>query len=293
MSGIDLPTTRRLVLRYLAGVSRSPGAPLNVADLEAQIGQWWSEEQGRSTPPTNGEWRLCLRPGGLPKVHEVIWDLVAQRVVTPSTVGPTDDPDGRSAIRNWSYLRLTDYGAQVVKAQQWSPHDPDGYLKEFSRQAPKLTQAYHIYVEEALGCFVSGRYLATAVMLGAASEGAMLDLFQSLTDAMKANGRMPEVEAFERKLNKARSVFEKYGEFRKHFDSLRAKLPPNLNDDLDLQLDGVFNLIRYYRNSSGHPTGSQVERMAAFTSLVLFLPYCKRTEDVGSWLRGHAKELDK
>ncbi len=218
-----------------------------------------------------------------PPIQEAIWDLIIERVLTVESKGNF----------GWDHLRVTDFGAEVVKEQRWSPYDPDGYLKELASQAPRATHLCGIYVEEALRCFRGGSYLATAVMLGAASEGVVLDLFNSLLEGMKANGQMPEASGYETKLNKARSVFEKYKEFKKYFEPIRVKLPSTLNDDLDLQLDGVFNLIRYYRNSSGHPTGTQVERMAAFTSLVLFVPYCKRVEDVGNWLVSNAEELNK
>lgn len=291
---MDLSTARRLVLKHLTEVPRQPGTAINVVDLETRVAQFWSEEQGNRMPPREGDWRVRLRPGGLPKVHEVIWDLVTQGVLTLSTVSNSDDFNGGAhSFRNWCYLRLTDYGAEVATEQRWSPYDPAAYLKALANQAPKSSKLCGIYVEEALRCFRSGSYLATAVMLGAASEGVVLDLFKSLLDAMKTNGRMPEASGYETKLNKTQSVFEKHKEFKKYFEPIRAKLPGSLNDDLDLQLDGVFNLIRYYRNSSGHPTGTQVERMAAFTSLVLFVPYCKRVEDVGNWLLSNAKELNK
>jgi hypothetical protein len=84
MREIDPPAIRKLVLRYLSQLSRSPGAPIEVWDLEGRIGEWWSKEQGESTPPTNGDWAVRLGPEGVPKVHEVVWDLVVQRVLTLS-----------------------------------------------------------------------------------------------------------------------------------------------------------------------------------------------------------------
>ena len=128
-------------------------------------------------------------------------------------------------------------------------------------------------------------------MLGAASEGVIIDLFQRLAVAMKTNGKMPEVSGYEEKLKKEPSVFNKYEIFKKYFTPLKSKLPSELTDDIDLQLDGAFNLIRYYRNSSGHPTGAHVDRMSAYTSLILFVPYCKRIEKVGDWLEFNAEKL--
>jgi hypothetical protein len=289
MTGIDLSAARRLVLKYFAQLSQRPESPVEVHALEQQVGQWWSEEQGDSTRPSNGDWTDRLGSDGVPKVHEVVWDLVVQRVLTLSRF----QAQFRQQAQSWKYLRLTNYGAEVVREQHWSPVDPDGYLREFAEQSSRSSELCRIYTEEALRCFRGGCYLATAVMLGAASETVMLDLFKTLAEAMKENSQMPEVSSYEIALSKTQSVFKKYKEFKKHFEHIRAILPRELNDDLDVQLDGVFTLIRYYRNSSGHPTGTLVERMAAFTSSVLFVPYCKRIEEVSKWLRDNAKRLNK
>jgi hypothetical protein len=130
-------------------------------------------------------------------------------------------------------------------------------------------------------------------MLGAASEGIVNELFRRFTAALRAAG-VPEAPSVEAKIGKEQSVYRKYGTFRKHFDSLvRPKLPPELGDDLNVQFDGVFNLIRFYRNDAGHPTGTRIERMSAFTSLVLFVPYCKRVEELVNWLDANPGALSK
>jgi hypothetical protein len=263
---IDIETARRLVLNFLAAHSSfGQGVNDGVSDIEGSI----ESQAGTLTAQDQS------------KVHEVIWDLIVQRVLTVESKGSY----------KWAFLKLTDFGKDVVREQQWSPYDPGGYLTEFTNQAPKLAKLCHMYAAEALSCYRSGCYLATAVMLGAASEGAVLNLFDRLASAMEANGKLPEVAGYQTKLGKAAGVFGKYEIFKRHFTPLRDKLPNDLTDDLDLQLDGVFNLIRYYRNSSGHPTGTPVERTAAFTSLVLFVPYCKRIEAVGDWLESHSGEL--
>ncbi len=288
MMSIDLPSARRLVLAYLAQLSKSPGAPFDMPTLENQIGQWWSEEQGDSQPPNSRDWARRLGPDGVPKLHEVVWDLVVQRVLTFSSF----QAQGLVQAQTWKYLRLTEYGAEVVREQSWSPYDPDGYLRELSVQAPTLSQHCGMYVAEALQCFRGGCYLATVVMLGAASEGIVLELFRRFAAALRAGG-VPEAESVESKIDKEQSAYRKYEMFRKHFDELaKPKLPGELSDNLNLQFDGVFNLIRYYRNDAGHPTGTQIDRMSAFTSLTLFVPYCGRVEQLIGWLGANAGVLN-
>jgi hypothetical protein len=210
-------------------------------------------------------------------IYEILWDCIVQRILTPT--------EGNSAI-----LRLTDFGMEVVKEQRWSPYDPDGYLKELAKKAPRLVKLCEMYVVEALTCFRGGAYLATAVMLGAASEGNVLDLLSRCHAAMAKAG-MPEHSGYQDKVQKARSFYEKYQVFRRYFDQIKPKLPGRLVDDWEGQMDGVLHLIRSYRNDAGHPTGTKVERMDAFRTLVLFGYYCERIEQVGGWLEDNTEKL--
>jgi hypothetical protein len=274
----DLATARRLVLKVLASMDPSSNIAMDV--LETGVGGEYGREQGQTTPGPSRDWRTCLGPNGSALVYEIIWDCIVQRILTPSR--------DTNAI-----LRLTDFGTEVVREQRWSPYDPDGYLKELSAQAPTLSSHCRMYAAEALQCFRGGCYLATVVMLGAASEGIVLELFRRFVTALKA-GNVPEAPSVEDKIGKQQSVYRKYEVFRKHFDSLvRPKLPSELGDDLNLQFDGVFNLIRFYRNDAGHPTGTRIEGKSALTSLGLFVPYCNRVEDLINWLEANSGTLNK
>jgi hypothetical protein len=256
---IDIAGARRHVLQFL-----SHRADCQAHDIEDEVARVASlrRDQVREV------------------VHEVIWDLVVERVLTIKS------NDGY----NWAFLKLTDFGQEVVREQRWSPYDPDGYLRELANLAPRLANLCEMYIAEALSCFRGGSYLATAVMLGAASEGNVSDLFSRYDEAM-AKGRVPERSGYEQKLQKARSFYEKYDVFRRYFDPVRKNLPDRLVGDLDGQMDGVLHLIRSYRNDAGHPTRTKKERMAAFRSLVLFVPYCQRIEELGNWLESNADNL--
>jgi len=210
-------------------------------------------------------------------VYEILWDCIVQRILTPT--------EGNSAI-----LRLTDFGKEVAKEQRWSPYDPDGCLKELAKKAPRLVKLCEMYIVEALTCFSGGAYLATAVMLGAASEGNVLALLNRYHVAMAKAG-MPEHSGYQDRVQRAHSFYEKYQVFRRYFDPVRPKLPGRLVDDWEGQMDGVLNLIRNYRNDAGHPTRTKVERMAAFRTLVLFGDYCERIEQVGDWLESNTDKL--
>jgi len=273
MATFDLSTARRLTLAALADLCAG-AAPMGTGDIKRAVLDLWQREGGVTPPDASRIW------SGDDNIHEVLWDLIVQRVLTVRNHGNY----------SWAAIGVTDFGAEVLKEQRWLPYDPDGYLKELANKAPRLAKLCEMYIIEALTCFRGGAYLATAVMLGAASEGNVVDLLNRYHAAMAKAG-MPEHSAYQDKLQKARSFYEKYQVFRRYFDPIKPKLPGRLVDDWEGQMDGVLHLIRNYRNDAGHPTGTKVERMGAFRSLFLFLDFCGRIEQVGDWLESHAIEL--
>jgi len=275
----DLQTAQRIVLKALS--SFKAGQQIGLDRLEIEVGSIYGSECGMARPVSWADWRHCLGPKGASTVHQVAWDLIVQRVLT------VENTQGNYS---WATVRVTEYGAEVLAEQRWSPYDPEGYLKELAKKAPSLAKLCEMYIVEALTCFRGGAYLATAVMLGAASEGNVLDLLGRYHAAMVKAG-MPEHTGYQGKVQKARSFYEKYQVFCRYFEPIKPKLPARLVDDWEGQMDGVLHLIRSYRNDAGHPTQTKVERMDAFRTLVLFGYYCERIEQVGGWLEDNTDKL--
>ena len=273
---MTLGEARTLALRYLASGPNCTQVGDIHAGVEKLVARKAGWEQGFAP-----DGRQLLGRGDRLLINEVIWDLIVERVLT---VG-SDSPD-----QGLPFVRLTGFGSEVVKEQRWLPYDPEGYLKELANKAPRLAKLCEMYIIEALTCFRGGAYLATVVMLGAASEGNVADLLNRYHAAMTKAG-MPEHSAYQDKVQKARSFYEKYHVFRLYFDHIKRKLPGRLVDDWEGQMDGVLHLIRNYRNDAGHPTGTKLERMDAFRSLFLFLDFCGRIEQVGDWLESNTDKL--
>jgi len=112
-------------------------------------------------------------------------------------------------------------------------------------------------------------------MLGRASEKAFLLLLEAFTNAFSDPNKKAKFEK-----NTKGPIKRKFDEFRKAIAQIRNSLPRTLRDDLDIQLDGIFNFIRTCRNDVGHPTGRKIDRNLAFANLTLFIPYCKRIYDL-------------
>lgn len=198
------------------------------------------------------------------KLHDILWELLIQGVLAPGY---------NSQNINLPFVHLTEYGKKCLETDSVLPHDPDGYLERLDELIgchPDSTVL--IYVQEGLSAFLSGCYLAATVMLGVASEQCIDLLVDAYTNAIADPHRK---KSFEKKISQAgRSV-------KNRFDAIRDELlilglPGHLKDALDIQLSGIFTLIRYSRNNAGHPTGRVIDRDMAHANLLLFPQYCKR-----------------
>lgn len=169
------------------------------------------------------------------------------------------------------FLKVTTYGQVCLSHAEPQPYDPDGYLKYLKSEIPNLDETVTMYIAESLIAYLRGLTLSSTVMLGGASEKAFLLLLESFTNAISDPAKKTQFEN-----NTKGPVKKKFDEFRKIIIQIRKTLPRPLSDDLDIQLDGIFNFIRICRNDVGHPTGRKIERSLAYANLRLFVPYCKR-----------------
>jgi len=209
-------------------------------------------------------------------IDELIWSLIVQGVLVPGS----DDSN-----RELPFLRLTEYGKRCTENGELLPHDPDGYLRDFADAAPNADPIVVEYLAEALQCFLRGLNRACAVMLGAASEMAVLVLIDALVMSIRDNSRQAKLRA---EVESASSIFRKYRIFEREFSPMRVALPRDLTANLETQLRGVFDLIRNSRNEAGHPaSGVDVSRDTNYIHLRLFVPYCRLLCTLTAWFQSN------
>jgi hypothetical protein len=196
------------------------------------------------------------------RVRHILWDLVLEGVVFPGA---------SETETQLNFLKLTPHGRQVLDRGGASPYDPEGYLIYLKREIPNVDPVILDYANEALQTFLKGNLLACSVMIGCASEKAVLLLIDEFIKAVSTARRASVQSSFDSRF----SIIKKFEYLRAEFNPIKRQLGRDVADDLDIQLDGVFNLLRNARNDAGHPTGSKVDRNRAFANLQLFVPYCK------------------
>ena len=201
-------------------------------------------------------------------IREIIWELLIQGILAPGF---------NSSNLNFPFIHVTEYGKRCLEVNTVLPHDPDRYMERLQQQiAQPIDDILQTYVRESLLTFLAGRYLASAVMLGVASERCVDMLIDTYVNALND---ACQKTAFEKKTKQAgRSVKRRFDVLRDEL--LALSLPPELKDALDIQLSGIFTLIRYTRNDAGHPTGRTIGRDAAHGNILLFPQYYKRANEL-------------
>lgn len=190
-------------------------------------------------------------------------------------------PGLNDANQSYPFLRLTEYGKRCVAEERILPHDPDGYLKEFHQAIPTADSTIVEYLTESLQCYIRGLNRAAAVMLGCASEQAVLLLIEGCAMSI-ADATMRQ--RFETHVDQAQSIFRKFEVFNGRLAVVKANMPNEITQNLDSLLRGIFDLIRSSRNDAGHPaSGGQVSRDAIYSHLRLFVPYCERIYMLLEW----------
>ena len=178
---------------------------------------------------------------------------------------------------NPPFLKVTRYGEECLKHGMPQPYDPDGYLKYLKSEIPTLDDIIFTYMAESLNAYLKGLPFSSTVMLGCASEKAFLILSDSFINSISDPAKKQTIE---NNIKGKFSVKRQFDEFRKYFTQIKPQLPRSISDDIEIQLDGVFNFIRNCRNDVGHPTGRAIDKSLAFNNLRLFVPYCKKIYEV-------------
>ena len=245
---------------------------ISVGDIKAQ--RLHLRQDQRQFIATDG--RQFLERGEKAIVSEIIWSLIVEGILSPGS----DDSN-----LNLPFLHVTEYGQACLKENRFVPHDPDGFIAEFRKACPSVDAVIEQYLTEALQCYLRSLHKAAAIMLGAASEQAVLLLIGAWLTSIQDPTRKASLSG---QMTKATSIFRKFELFQKHLQSFRAELPYDLSENIDSLLISIFDLIRNSRNDAGHPARmTDVSRETNYAHLRVFVPYCVRIYGLISWLEAH------
>lgn len=207
------------------------------------------------------EIRKLFHPGDAPTfetVSHLLWRLVGEGLVWI---------DARQSIWRW---RLTAQGLAAAKSDEPNPDDAEGFLAHLRRRVPDIADVVFLYLTEAVRCYEAGCFVASTVMIGVASEAAILETAHAACGWLGDPAGAP----LSATLSVAGRPFSKKLEaFQKALDPIRRDLPRELEQAIDKMIGPLSDLLRRTRNDAGHPTGSVANRDAVRIDLRVFIDY--------------------
>jgi hypothetical protein len=189
-------------------------------------------------------------------INEIIWDLIQERIVTPGF--DASNPD-------YPFFRLTNFGKDYIIKTAPHFYDPQGYLEFLKKIIPSLDPIIEQYVFESLNCYRQQIFFASAVMIGAAAEKAILLLLQAIHDSMQNPTNKKKVSQLLERPN----LPDIYDLIIKTIEPLIKSntIPYTVHRGSTEHLLSLFEMIRVQRNDAIHPTNGKVDRTKVFLSL--------------------------
>ncbi len=209
------------------------------------------------------------------RIYDAFWDLLIEGIVRPGF-------DAGNHKLPW--IHVTEIGKRLVTNKTPSPFDHDGYLARCRADIPNIDPVIVTYLAESLRTFRIGCYLASTVTLGCAAEKSLLLLMDATADALPSPAGLTFRAKIEPKMMRG-----KFEEFHKILEGrIRPALKQShrdLDDFLDVQLDGIFDIIRTQRNAAGHPEGFNIGQDVAHANLYAFMSFLRRVYLLIQWLK--------
>lgn len=171
---------------------------------------------------------------------------------------------------NWFYT-ISPKGLKTLETGKIDPYNESKYITQLRDDIPNLTNDVLTYAQESIKSFNNNCNLASSVMIGVASECAFNEMLNEYAQWL-LEGK--EKNKFLKYCNNSKIQYiEKFINFRKSIIVRKNQLPKHLVENITLTFDAILDLLRIYRNESGHPTGKFISPESAHTNLILFFRY--------------------
>ena len=118
-------------------------------------------------------------------------------------------------------------------------------------------------------------------MTGVASEKVLLLLREGVEAALPNEDLRKKFHSATKGVAISRVFVEIWKKLEPNQEALASHLS---QEDVKVELSGIFGLIRKTRNDAGHPTGREISRDEADSILRVFPVYCKTAYATLGWL---------
>ncbi|MCD4784071.1 MAG: hypothetical protein K8T10_09645 [Candidatus Eremiobacteraeota bacterium] len=193
---------------------------------------------------------------------EVFWDLIRQGIINVNYSWDENPP----------YIKVSSFSERIFNDDRlYFFHNVLSYEKIIKEQIPNIDDVTLIYLMEGMRSFLAGCWLSATVMMGVSAEHVFSKLLESVKNNVKYKDMFKNVfeeEKILKKINKFKNILRQ--------NEKNLPLERETKEGLETNLFGIIELIRNFRNESGHPTGKIISREQCYVLLNLFIPYCKK-----------------
>jgi len=163
------------------------------------------------------------------------------------------------------------------------PFEIEKYPETILEKVPNCDPVIVAFIREAISCYKSDAILATAFMLGSASEKAINLLIEQYNESIHDETNKGK---FRQRVS-GKMVSKKWEEFEKSYAGCKNKpTDPVLCQDLESILGTMFQFCRITRNEVGHPQiVPDLDKGVILANLAHFVHYIKRIYDLAEHFR--------
>jgi hypothetical protein len=201
--------------------------------------------------------------------YRILWSLFHRGLVFLDI----DD----SSPDNWNVV-LTERGRAAASAGVFDPDVATPYVRNLRELIPADDPIVLSYAEEAHRSYESECYFAAVVMLGVASEVALLGLFDVFGRHLDHLG----TNTFSDQINRKKMFADRFAVFRRFWTS--TGLPDDIKENSDVWINAAAEAIRKHRNDAGHAVATMIDQSTAHMLLSIFPEYLGKVYEVKRWL---------
>ena len=129
------------------------------------------------------------------------------------------------------------------------PFEIESFPAKLSESIPTIDPVIVRYIEESINCYKANAFMATAFLVGAASEKAIWVLIDNYISAITD----PANQAALRTRISSKFISRAYEEFKSSFKACKSKPTDPVFNDWEIMVDAMFQFFRITRNDVGHP----------------------------------------
>jgi hypothetical protein len=207
---------------------------------------------------------------------EAFWHCVSTGFVIPQ-------PSGNQA-GNFNHIRITKLGREWAEGTEPSPEDQEGYLAALRSQVPLIDPVIEQYVAEAVMAYSRRMLLASAVMIGAASEKTIYLLMEALAESVQDTTHKQMIL----KSMEGRKLPMMYKCLQENLTRAKKKMPWPIHEGSDYHFFSLQEAIRVQRNDAVHPQASKVTPQTVRLTLSAFPGACKKAYDLIQWFNANS-----